>query len=91
MTICAGWERLSLIHSTGTNPDSAQSIIIYAETTLHRQYDGGEPYVLISQTITRESAEPFTDDELFPVVRVEWHDRLWTGGTRIPGWEPADH
>ncbi|MBQ7679547.1 MAG: DUF2264 domain-containing protein [Butyrivibrio sp.] len=79
MTICAGWERLSLIHSTGTNPDSAHSIIIYAETTLHRQYDGSEPYVLISQTLTRESAEPFTDDELFPVARVEWHDRYQTG------------
>ena len=79
MTICAGWDSLSLIHSTGTNPDSEHSVIICAEVTLRHQYDATEPYVLISQVITREGTEPFTDDELFPVARVDWHDRYQTG------------
>lgn len=75
MTIYDGWEELSLVHSSGTNPDSEKSIVIYATMRRRKQYGGQEPYVMISQVITKESHEDFTEEELFPIAEVEYADR----------------
>lgn len=74
MTIYDGWEKLSIIHSNGTNPDSEKSIVVYASMTRKKQYSGLEPYVLISQVITKESHEDFTEEELFPIAEVTYTD-----------------
>lgn len=74
MTIFDGWMELSLLHSKGTNPDSDRSIILYASMERRKHYGGFEPYVLISQVITKESHEEFTQDELFPVEEVIYTD-----------------
>ncbi len=74
MTIYDGWEELSLLHSQGTNPDSEKSIILYASTERKKQYGGFEPYILISQVITKESWEDFSEEELFPIGEVIYTD-----------------
>ncbi|MCM1542376.1 MAG: DUF2264 domain-containing protein [Blautia sp.] len=79
MTIYDGWKELKLLHSTGTNPDSEKSIVLYASTDRRKQY-GYEPYVLISQVITKESHEAFTAEELFPVKSVRYTDPEGCGG-----------
>ncbi len=78
-TIFAGWTDIKRIDSTGTNPDSEKSIILYAETERNKQY-GYDPYFLISQTITKESHEDFTEDELFPISKIEYTDPQNCGG-----------
>lgn len=79
MTICGGWKDLLLKKSVGTNPDSEHSIVVYARTDRKKQY-GYEPYILLSQVLTKESHEDFTQDELFPVQRVEYTDPEGCGG-----------
>lgn len=79
MTVYDGWERLELLHSQGTNPDSERSIIVYGETERRKLYESG-PYVLISQVITRESLEEFTADEIFPIRNLEYSDPKQWGG-----------
>ncbi len=79
MTIYDGWKDLKLLHSTGTNPDSEKSIVLYAATERQKQY-GYEPYVLISQVITKESHEDFSEEELFPVKTVRYTDPENCGG-----------
>ena len=79
MTIYDGWKELKMLHSAGTNPDSEKSIVLYASTDRQKQY-GYEPYVLISQVITKESHEAFTEEELFPVKRVLYTDPEGCGG-----------
>ena len=74
MTIYDGWQELSLLHSEGTNPDSRKSVILYASMERKKQYGGFEPYVLISQVITKESHEDFREDELFPVAEILYTD-----------------
>jgi len=74
MTIYDGWRELSLIHRSGTNPDSEKSIVIYASMERKKQYGGFEPYVLISQVITKESHADFTEEELFPIEEVVYTD-----------------
>lgn len=74
MTIYDGWEELSLLHRQGTNPDSERSIVIYASMRRKKQYGGFEPYILISQVITKESHEDFKEEELFPVSDVVYTD-----------------
>ena len=78
-TIFDGWSAIERIDSTGTNPDSEKSIVLYAVTDRDKQY-GYEPYCLISQTITKESHEDFTDDELFPIDSIEYTDPQGCGG-----------
>ena len=41
---------------------------------------GYQPYVLISQVITKESLEDFTDDEIFPIEKVHYTDTKKCGG-----------
>ncbi len=68
-TIFGGWDSLEILKSTGTNPDSEHSLVIYARTKRVKEY-GYENYLLLSQTLTRESHEDFSDDELFPLRSV---------------------
>lgn len=79
MTICYGWDEIELIHSTGTNPDSERSIIAYAKTARRKQY-GYEPYLLISQQLTREDDLDFTEEELFPIRDLCFSDSQKCGG-----------
>ncbi len=79
MTIYDGWDKLSYIRSEGTNPDSEKSIIIFGENELKKQYGGGESYTMISQVITKESHEDFSEEELFPIASVEYEDK-WNNG-----------
>jgi hypothetical protein len=78
-TIMDGWDNIDLIHSKNTNPDSENSIILYADTKREKQY-GYEPYFLISQVITKESLEDFADDDIFPVKSIEYTDLQKCGG-----------
>ena len=80
MTIYDGWEELRYIKSSVTNPESEHSIIVYARTTRTKQYGSAEPYMLISQVITKESHEDFTKEELFPIHSIGYEDQMQTGG-----------
>ena len=79
MTIYDGWDEINLIRSTGTNPDSENSIVVYAYTERMKQYGGHELYLLISQVITKESHEDFTEEELFPVDQIVYEDTQGVG------------
>ena len=79
MTIYDGWDSIDLINSVGTNPDSEKSIVVYGKTSRHKLY-GYEQFVLISQIITKESLEDFTEDELFPITEVIYTDKEKRGG-----------
>lgn len=72
-TICGGWDEIDIIKSSGTNPDSDNSIVVYATARRVKEY-GYENYLLLSQTLTRESHEDFTCDELFPLLKSESDD-----------------
>ena len=74
MTIYDGWKDLAVLHSTGTNPDSDRSVILYASMERKKQYGGFEPYVQISQVITKESHADFREEELFPIEEVIYAD-----------------
>ncbi|RKM59984.1 DUF2264 domain-containing protein [Butyrivibrio sp. CB08] len=78
-TIFDGWGDILSKASTGTNPDSEKSVVLYATTRRDKQY-GYDPYFLISQTITKESFEDFTEDELFPIEKIEYEDPQCCGG-----------
>jgi hypothetical protein len=79
MTVFDGFDEIEYLPSEGTNPDSEKSIIVYGKLTLEKQY-GYEPYVMISQVITKESLEDFTEDELFPIASVQYTDTKECGG-----------
>ena len=84
MTCYQGWERMEVVRSRGTNPDSRDSIVICASMKSRKQYGSAEPYLLISQVITaqlpgqepgQEGAEcVFTDEELFPIREILYED-----------------
>ena len=78
-TVFDGWSSIERIDSEGTNPDSQKSVVMYARTCREKQY-GYEPYFLISQVITKESLEDFTEDEIFPIKKVEYTDSQNCGG-----------
>ncbi|MCD7739324.1 MAG: DUF2264 domain-containing protein [Lachnospiraceae bacterium] len=79
MTIYDGWTEIDVMKSRGTNPDSENSLVIYARTERKKQY-GYEPYLLISQVITKENHEDFTEEELFPIREVRYTDPERCGG-----------
>jgi hypothetical protein len=79
MTVFDGFDEIEYINSEGTNPDSEKSIVVYGKLTLKKQY-GYEPYVMISQVITKESHEDFTEEELFPITSVQYTDTKKCGG-----------
>ncbi len=78
-TIFDGWDDIEFINSEGTNPDSKKSIVLYAKTVRNTQY-GYEPYFLMSQVITKESLEDFSEDEIFPVENITYTDKEGCGG-----------
>ncbi len=71
MTVFSGWKELEICLSRGTNPDTEYSVLLYAKGTMLRQYDGSEPYIFISQVITRDDGKDFSEDELFPVRQID--------------------
>ncbi|MDE7326180.1 MAG: DUF2264 domain-containing protein, partial [Lachnospiraceae bacterium] len=79
MTIYDGWDKMGIIYSTGTNPDSKNSIVVYAEAEKKKQYGGGESYVMISQVITKEDEKPFTKEEIFPIRSIFYTDKAGCG------------
>lgn len=79
MTIYDGWDSIDFICSEDTNPDSKNSIVVYAKASRAKQY-GYENFILISQVITKESHADFTDDELFPISDIEYTDKERHGG-----------
>lgn len=50
-----------------------------------KQYGGYEPHLLISQIITKESHEDFTEEELFAVEKIVYADKAEAGsyGTTV--------
>jgi len=79
MTVFDGWDEITLLHSEGTNPDSEKSIVVYGKLARGQVYDY-EPFVLISQVITKESFEDFEEDEIFPIASVSYTDPQGRGG-----------
>lgn len=79
MTVFGGFMETGCVASEGSNPDSERSLVIYAFADLHKQYGGCEPYVFISQTITKESYKDFTEDEIFPVKKIQYTDEAGCG------------
>lgn len=85
MTCYRGWEEMDVIHSSGTNPDSEHSLVISASMQSRKQYDGAEPYLLISQVITAEFPEgdvsgcAFSEEELFPIREIVYEDTYQVG------------
>lgn len=79
MTIYDGWDEIQVIRSTGSNPDSKHSMVVYAGTSRLHQYDSSEPYILISQVLTREDGQDFTEEELFPIQDIHYTDEGKTG------------
>lgn len=79
MTLYDGWDDIKLLYSEGSNPDSVKSVVVYGKLTRRKQY-GYEPYVMISQVITKESLENFTEDEIFPIASVKYTDMEKCGG-----------
>ncbi|MBQ9644155.1 MAG: DUF2264 domain-containing protein [Lachnospiraceae bacterium] len=79
MTIFDGWNELKILHQKDVNPDSENSILVYAETSRSRVY-AYEKYFLISQVLTKNSLEDFTEEELFPLTGIEYTDPEACGG-----------
>lgn len=85
MTCYRGWERMDVIRSKGTNPDSENSIVVYASMQSRKQYGSAEPYLLISQVITAEipgqdaDGCAFSEEELFPIREIIYEDAPQTG------------
>ena len=78
-TIYDGFETLDLVGSTGTNPDSQRSIVAYAAGSRRKLYGAYEGSLLISQVLTRESHEDFTEEELFCIEEIRYTDSHRTG------------
>lgn len=74
MTIYDGWESIDIIRSTGTNPDSEKSVVVYAKTARSKQY-GNDRHMLISQVITKEEHTDFSEEELFPIKEIVYTDK----------------
>ncbi|MCD7709730.1 MAG: DUF2264 domain-containing protein [Clostridiales bacterium] len=74
MSIFYGFSEIGTAKSTGSNPDSENSVVIYAAAEFKKQYGGREPVLLISQQITGTGWEDFSDDELFPANKIGFSD-----------------
>ncbi|MCR5675931.1 MAG: DUF2264 domain-containing protein [Lachnospiraceae bacterium] len=79
MTVWDGWQELACMESRGTSPDSDRSIVIYAKGALMRQYDASEPYLFLSQVITRDDGGDFSEADLFPIRQIDYTDAGRTG------------
>ena len=79
MTIFSGWQDLSHLQSSGTNPDSERSVLLTASVRYQHHYDAAEPHVLLSQVLTRNDERAFFDEELFPIRKIDWEDPWHSG------------
>ncbi|MCR4727031.1 MAG: DUF2264 domain-containing protein [Lachnospiraceae bacterium] len=79
MTVYDGFDDLKVTKSHGTNPDSENSVVIYATAKRNKMYDATEPYVMISQVITLDNDREFTDAELFPIHDIIYEDEYRNG------------
>lgn len=79
MTIFSAWEDLELLSSIQTNADAEKSLVIAASLKREKLY-GYEPFVMISQVITRESFEDFDRDEIFSIAKITYTDPQNCGG-----------
>ena len=79
MTLWAGWNSLSVEKSCGTNPDTKESFIIFAHASREKVF-AYEPYMLISQVITKEGEEGFSEDEIFSIEEIRYTDKEKCGG-----------
>ncbi len=78
MTVFAGWQELFLEEGRETNPDADRSLVIGASLNWEKLY-GYQPFVLVSQVITRESWEDFDEDEIFSVKEISFCDGVRDG------------
>ena len=79
MTVFAAWEEVELNESRGTNADTEKSFVICASLKREKLY-GYEPFVMVSQVITRESFKDFTEDEIFSIRGISYTDPQNCGG-----------
>ncbi|MCQ2770715.1 MAG: DUF2264 domain-containing protein [Clostridia bacterium] len=83
MTIFEGFEDIFVTKHTGTNPESTNSIVICANTKEASGLYPNGPWIFISQVITKESQEPFTQDELFPISSISMNENGGIGDVEI--------
>ncbi|MCR4896562.1 MAG: DUF2264 domain-containing protein [Lachnospiraceae bacterium] len=81
MTVYGRHFDLQVRQKEGTNPDSPRSLMVVASCVFRRLYDSTEPYVMLSQVITAEGDNGFSEEELFPVEAVRYADPMGTGGS----------
>ena len=79
MTIWGGWNDLSVEESHGTSADTEESFIIFAHAYREKVFSY-DPYILISQVITKEGDEGFSEDEIFSIAGISYTDRQNCGG-----------
>lgn len=79
MSIFFGFSRLDYLRQKDCNPDSENSILLYAEADCRKQY-GYEDYFCISQVLCRDSPEDFSPEELFPLESIRFFDPEKKGG-----------
>ena len=79
MTVFGGWDDLSVERSSGTNPDTAESFIIFAHASRKKVFSY-DPYILISQVITREGEDGFGEDDVFSIDEISYTDKEQCGG-----------
>jgi len=79
MTVYNGFTDIDIVHSTGTNPDSENSIVIYGIADFNNQYDSSESYIMVSQVLTRDTEVPFTEDDVFMIKKITNSDKAATG------------
>ena len=79
MTIYGGWDDIFVEKSQGTNPDTSESFIIFAHARREKVFSY-DPYVLISQVITKEGEIGFSEDDVFSISEVKYTDKEECGG-----------
>jgi hypothetical protein len=79
MTVWQGWDDLEIVRRSGCSPECEKSVVIKASCRLEHHYDASEPHVLISQVITKEETEPFSEEELFPLEEIHFADPFRSG------------
>ena len=86
MTIYTGFDKLSYVRSSGTNPDSEHSFVAYAAGSFRRQYDAADDSICISQVITAEGDRELEEDEIFPVSEIVFMNAIRrSDGSTVPG------
>ena len=79
MTLYSGWDDIFVEKSSGTNPDTSESYIIFAHTERKRVFSYDQ-YILISQVITKEGEEGFDRSEIFSIQEITYCDKEKCGG-----------